>query len=301
MTNLISPGVSNFFNQNYLLLNRALFNKQRIKREIDFLIDVLELTSGTRILDLGCGPGRHWFELQDKGCNVIGLDNSIYFIEHIRQKCHSLQINPDIVFGDMRFLPLGQKFDVVCIMNNSFGYFKDEENIKILTQARDILRIGGKFLIDVLNPYNFVSQISLHVSKQDVTYGLGDISGLLKTIYLGARKIARKLIESIFFDDGRSWIQGATVFYKRTGLGVKTIENFSYEPRTGIVCWCVTIQNKDGSSEKITYCQRQYTCVEIESMLIENGFSVMKVFGDYDKKSEFSILSKHQIILAKKI
>lgn len=50
-------------------------------REVEFLIDVLELESGMRVLDVGCGPGRHALGLAEHGIEVVGVDISQKFID----------------------------------------------------------------------------------------------------------------------------------------------------------------------------------------------------------------------------
>ncbi len=50
-------------------------------QEIDHLVDVLELVPGARVLDVGCGTGRHAHELARRGVAVHGVDISARFVE----------------------------------------------------------------------------------------------------------------------------------------------------------------------------------------------------------------------------
>lgn len=54
-------------------------------QEVDFLIDVLQLEMGQRVLDVGCGPGRHAHELARRGIEVLGVDISDRFVELARR------------------------------------------------------------------------------------------------------------------------------------------------------------------------------------------------------------------------
>jgi len=45
-------------------------------QEVDFIIDELRLPPSSRILDIGCGTGRHAVELARRGYKVTGVDIS---------------------------------------------------------------------------------------------------------------------------------------------------------------------------------------------------------------------------------
>ena len=49
-------------------------------REVDRLFEVFNLTAGDRVLDVGCGPGRHALELARRGVQVVGIDISERFV-----------------------------------------------------------------------------------------------------------------------------------------------------------------------------------------------------------------------------
>ena len=49
--------------------------------EVSFLVDALGLGAGARILDVGCGPGRHALEFARRGFDVVGVDISERFIQ----------------------------------------------------------------------------------------------------------------------------------------------------------------------------------------------------------------------------
>ena len=51
------------------------------EQEVGFLVDLLGLEPGMRVLDVGCGPGRHALALARRGIAVLGVDISERFIE----------------------------------------------------------------------------------------------------------------------------------------------------------------------------------------------------------------------------
>jgi 2-polyprenyl-3-methyl-5-hydroxy-6-metoxy-1,4-benzoquinol methylase len=50
------------------------------QQEVEFLWFRLKLHPGVRILDVGCGPGRHALELARRGAQVTGVDVAPRFV-----------------------------------------------------------------------------------------------------------------------------------------------------------------------------------------------------------------------------
>ena len=55
-------------------------------QEVDHVVAALGLQPGERVLDVGCGPGRHAHELARRGIAVHGIDISATFVELARQR-----------------------------------------------------------------------------------------------------------------------------------------------------------------------------------------------------------------------
>ncbi|NLN75524.1 MAG: methyltransferase domain-containing protein [Armatimonadetes bacterium] len=51
------------------------------QRQVDFIIDALDLDQGARVLDLCCGQGRHLIDLARRGYDVVGLDLSEFMLD----------------------------------------------------------------------------------------------------------------------------------------------------------------------------------------------------------------------------
>ena len=70
---------------------RNAFTKGTVQ-EVDFLVDALELRPGMRVLDAGCGPGRHALELARRGIAVVGVDASPDFVALARAAAGDLPV-----------------------------------------------------------------------------------------------------------------------------------------------------------------------------------------------------------------
>jgi SAM-dependent methyltransferase len=58
-----------------------------------------------------------------------------------------------VALADMRSLPFRETFDAVLNLFTSFGYFDtDEENFRVLESMASVLRPGGRYILDYLNP-----------------------------------------------------------------------------------------------------------------------------------------------------
>jgi SAM-dependent methyltransferase len=87
--------------------------------EVDVLIDVLGLTEGSRLLDVGCGPGRHSHELARRGIEVVGIDVSETFVDLARRDPPE---GATFIHGDARTMAFDDLFDAaISLCQGAFG------------------------------------------------------------------------------------------------------------------------------------------------------------------------------------
>lgn len=117
--------------------------------EAEFAARCLEVEPGRRLLDLGCGNGRHMVHLLRNCPDVVGLD---YSAELLGMARGLLGAAGRLIRGDMRRIPLGTAFDAVTNFFTSFGYFRTEgEDLAVLREVARVLKAGGRFFMDYLN------------------------------------------------------------------------------------------------------------------------------------------------------
>lgn len=122
----------------------------------------IERASG-RVLDIGCGAGRHSLYLQQKGFDVTAIDNSPGAIEVCTLRGLKNAIVKAIANID-EFEP--NSFDTVLMFGNNFGLFGDAENAKlILKKLSQITSSEARIIAGTRNPYRTNSQEHLEYHR----------------------------------------------------------------------------------------------------------------------------------------
>ena len=109
---------------------------------------VAELAPGAAVLDLACGHGRIANRLATRGARVTGLDATPLFLELARADAAERGVDVEYLEGDMRALPWSERFDAVLSWFTSYGYFDDDDNRQVLSEAQKALKSGGRLLIE---------------------------------------------------------------------------------------------------------------------------------------------------------
>ena len=121
--------------------------------EVDFVEQELGADRSKRILDIGCGTGRHAIELARRGYRVTGFDLSEGQLGLAREKAAEAGVSVDLQRRDAPQPHFHQEFDVaIMFCEGAFALMEtDEKNHAILTHACAALRPGGKLLLTTLN------------------------------------------------------------------------------------------------------------------------------------------------------
>ncbi len=122
-------------------------------QETDFLEQELNFDRNKRILDIGCGTGRHAIELAKRGYTVTGIDLSESQLNHAKQKAEAEQVSVDFQQTDARRLTFRNEFDLIIMLcEGGFSLMEtDEMNFAILNNATQALTRQGKFIFNALN------------------------------------------------------------------------------------------------------------------------------------------------------
>lgn len=122
------------------------------RQEVEFLVGALDLVPGMRVLDVGCGPGRHALALAERGIAVHGVDISQRFVD-LGNSARS----PLATFQrcDARELAFVAEFDaVIGLCQGAFGVMTaNGDDVSVLRGIARALRPGGRVGLSAFNAY----------------------------------------------------------------------------------------------------------------------------------------------------
>ncbi len=140
--------------------------------ECDFIEHELKFDKLLKLLDVGCGTGRHSIELTKRGYAVTGIDLSDSLLDKAREKAEKQNLKIDFQKQDARNLPFENEFDVaIMLCEGGFPLMEtDEMNYEILRNVAKSLNGQGKLIFTTLNGlfplYHSVEAFSDSASKE---------------------------------------------------------------------------------------------------------------------------------------
>jgi SAM-dependent methyltransferase len=165
--------VAEFLGAAYL---RNAFTKGT-EQEVEYLIGALGLESGQRVLDVGCGPGRHSLALARRGFEVVGVDLSPDFValarDHAAAECLTAQFEE----ADVRTLAYDAEFDAaLCLCQGGFGLLGGRDESAVFGHIAAALRPGAALAITAFHTAFAVRHLEDGESFDPVTGVLHEIA-----------------------------------------------------------------------------------------------------------------------------
>jgi len=129
-----------------------------------------------RVLDIGCGAGRHSIYLQEKGLDITGIDNSPGAIEVCNLRGLKKAVNYSI--GEIeKFEP--DSFETILMLGNNFGLFGGPNRAKeLLKKMHRITTSEAQIIVGTLNPY--MTDDEAHLKYQKRNAKLGRMTGQIR-------------------------------------------------------------------------------------------------------------------------
>lgn len=128
----------------------------RASQQVEQVHSLAGIQTG-RLLDLGCGPGRHSLAFARKGWKVTGVDRSTFLLDIAKERAETNGVEVDFVHDDIRSFVRSNTFDLVVNLFTSFGYFDDPaDDLRVVRNIYASLRSGGTVVIDVMGRESFL-------------------------------------------------------------------------------------------------------------------------------------------------
>jgi SAM-dependent methyltransferase len=142
--------VARFLGPAYL---RNAFTKGT-EQEVEFLVEALGLEPGQRILDVGCGPGRHALAFARRGMDVVGVDLSPDFVKLAREAATAEELPASFEVLDVRDLAYEGDFDaVICLCQGGFGLLGGTDDAAVIELIVRAATPGGGVAISAFSSY----------------------------------------------------------------------------------------------------------------------------------------------------
>lgn len=117
------------------------------EQEVRFLLELLDLPAGARVLDVGCGPGRHAVAFAEAGLAVTGVDVSRRFLQLAAERARAAGVPAAFFEVDARQMPFDDEFDaVVSICQGGFGLMGRDDAL-VLRRMGEAARKGGRVVL----------------------------------------------------------------------------------------------------------------------------------------------------------
>lgn len=125
-------------------------NEETIDEEMPRITDFFRSKGLSKILDLGCGTGRHAIYFAEKGFEVYGFDLSSYAVRSAEERLKKKRLKASLAVVDMRekFPFKDETFDAIVSVR-VIHHARLQVIKKTLAEIERILKEGGYFYIDV--------------------------------------------------------------------------------------------------------------------------------------------------------
>lgn len=135
----------------YLHFMEDTIRLENTPAQVDFIEQRLAPFPGVamRILDLGCGHGRHAIELARRGHAVTAVDLAESFLTVARRDAAAAGVDVKFLHGDMAAVDFEAEFDAAICLFDAFGFFDDAHALRTLQAVHRALVPGGRLLLDL--------------------------------------------------------------------------------------------------------------------------------------------------------
>lgn len=189
---------------NYLKEHKNYFSEKQLQKDVNFLIDVLNLKKNDKILDLACGHGRHTIELVKKGYNIDGLDFSSHLLKIAKETANQNKLRINFYNQNIHNINLREKYNKIFLFFSEFGLFNAD---KAISNISKILKTNGLFLLDCDNVFRLI-QYLIKNPKSPYFFNFHDMELIEKrNKKTGVRYYVLPELKNLFHENGLKLIK----------------------------------------------------------------------------------------------
>ena len=200
--------------------------------ECDFIEKEINFNKSLKILDVGCGTGRHAIELSKRGYCITGIDLSESQLKRAKEKAKENNLIIDFQLQDARNLPFNSEFDLaIMLCEGAFPLMEtDEMNFEILKSVTKSLKPNAKFIFTTLNGlfplYHSIEEFGVSASKEGNATYRGNTFDLMTFRDYNTTELEDDSGTMITLDCNERYYVPSEITWLLKSLGYKTIDIF---------------------------------------------------------------------------
>jgi SAM-dependent methyltransferase len=118
-------------------------------QSVAWMSETFGLGAGSRVVDLGCGPGQYTLRLARTGAAVTGVDVSRRSIAHATTAAAAAGLDVRHVVADYLEWAPNERFDLAIMIYHDYGAMSPDQRHRLLERLAELLEPDGSFVFDV--------------------------------------------------------------------------------------------------------------------------------------------------------
>ncbi len=139
----------------YLRLEKSPIHESELELTLDLIREFIK--PGSKVIDIGAGPGRYSEILLQMGCKVGLVDLSVKSLEAFKDRIKG-SYSGNVLFTkvsnatDLNWID-AESFDHVLLMGPLYHLTNENDRIAAIAESKRILKPGGNIFAAFISPY----------------------------------------------------------------------------------------------------------------------------------------------------